>query len=60
MKGDGGSDEEHAGAASPHRMEVATLVWDGSRRRGEIGGGDLTPLESPGGGADDDMFANFV
>jgi hypothetical protein len=53
MLGGGHSDDEPdaAGAGSPNAMRGTG---------GYAGSEDLTPLQSPGGVKEDDMFANFV
>jgi hypothetical protein len=64
MLGGGYSDDDTAGAGSPNGFRgIDNHVPISMSREGsgpQQGGEDLTPLQSPGGVADDDMFANFV
>jgi hypothetical protein len=59
MLGGGYGDDDAAGAGSPERGGD-NKIDNHMLMRALHGGEDLTPLQSPGGVGDDDMFANFV
>jgi hypothetical protein len=60
MLGGGYTDDDIAGAGSPlwgAEGSVSHVSTANDLRRGSE---EFTPLQSPGGVGDDDMFANFV
>ena len=60
MLGGGFGDDDAAGAGSPERGGDSRTTDNHMLMRALHGGEYSTPLQSPGGVADDDMFANFV
>ncbi len=63
MLGGGYTDEDIAGAGSSSlgaEGSASHVSMANDLRRVSLGSEEFTPLQSPGGVGDDDMFANFV